>query len=46
MGLKAAGGVVPSTNGASHADAAKAPGAPGVTPAKAVTVPAMADRRK
>jgi recombination protein RecA len=46
MGLKPSGGVAPSTNGASHPDAVKAPAAAGVTPAKAVAVPAMADRRK
>ena len=46
MGLRAAGAVAPSTNGAAHADAAKAVSAVGVSPAKAVAVPAMAERRK
>ena len=47
LGLKAPGAAAPSANGTSHAEAApKAPGAPGISPAKAVAVPAMADRRK
>ena len=45
LGLKVAGAAAgPSANGTSHD--AKAPGAPGISPAKAVAVPAMGERRK
>jgi recombination protein RecA len=44
LGLKVPA-VQASTNGAPP-EAAKAPGAPGITPAKAVAVPSMAERKK
>jgi recombination protein RecA len=44
LGLKAPA-VAASTNGAAP-EAAKAPGAPGITPAKAIAMPTAAERRK